>query len=251
MYKPEFEELDYQHTPLGELILRRRTIPSMNDLEVYEVKLDGSFLMSSLNNATEIALAEMPLKLLGEGPVDVLVGGLGLGHTAKAALDGDNVGAVTVIEVLPQVIRWHKRGMVPLGKVLLQDPRFALVEGDFFAWALDPGAIDHPRLQTRFDAILIDIDHSPEYLIHPNSRSFYEVESLQKLCARLKPNGVFALWSADPPLPSLVRKMNTVFEQTTTHEVEFFDAAFNEPDANTIYIGQHPKLFSTGDPASL
>lgn len=241
-YKPEFEELAYHLTPLGELILRRRTLPSLKNTEVYEVKLDGAFLMSSLNNVTEIALAELPLGKLGEGPYDVLIGGLGLGYTAKAALDCVNVGKVTVIEYLPQVIHWHHRGLVPLGNWLTAEPRCTIVQADFFEWALSENDPAHESIPRRFGAILVDIDHSPEYLLQPANMRFYQADSLQRLAGKLVPGGVFALWSADPPQDSLVRKMETAFAEVTTHEIEFYDTLFSERDANTIYLAHAPEV---------
>ena len=86
MARGAFEELDYGMTPLGELILRRREVLSLGRIEVFEVQLNGQFLMSSLVNDTEIALANFALPLLTCTECDVLVGGLGLGYTAKAKL---------------------------------------------------------------------------------------------------------------------------------------------------------------------
>jgi hypothetical protein len=81
------EELDYHQTPLGELILRRRLSPSAPGEPVYEVKLNDEMLMSSVVNASERAMARLALELLADRPCDVLVGGLGLGYTAAAALE--------------------------------------------------------------------------------------------------------------------------------------------------------------------
>ncbi|NBV32666.1 MAG: hypothetical protein EBR81_02380 [Proteobacteria bacterium] len=76
-----FEELDFQKTPLGDLILRRRQVPSLGNREVYEVKLGEAFLMSSLFHEVEVALANLGLGELQSGLWDVVVGGLGLGYT--------------------------------------------------------------------------------------------------------------------------------------------------------------------------
>ena len=237
---PEFQELDYQLTPLGELILRRRTVPSLGNREVFEVKLDGAFLMSSLNNATEIALAKLALGLLDAGPHDVLVGGLGLGYTAQAALECANVRSVTVVELLPQVIGWHRRGMVPLGKRLWRDPRFGVVQEDFFEWATSEWGTLGEDTPERFGAIVVDIDHSPEFMLQPSHYAFYQVDSLRRLLGRLLPGGAFALWSADPPQASFVRKLKAVFESVTTQEIEFYDPLFGEKDSNTIYLARAP-----------
>src|SRR5205085_10010523 len=86
-----FEELDYQKTPLGELILRRRRMLSLGGIEVYEVKLGDAFLMSSLFHEVEEKLAHFGLAEVEGANWDVVVGGLGLGYTAVAALEHSEV----------------------------------------------------------------------------------------------------------------------------------------------------------------
>src|ERR1700675_1779666 len=113
-----FEELDYQPTELGELTLRRRRMLSLEGAEVFEIKLGERFLMSSLFTKVEIALAELALAELQADSLDVVVGGLGLGYTARAALQNPAVQSVVVVEALPAVIDWHRRGLVPLGTQL-------------------------------------------------------------------------------------------------------------------------------------
>jgi hypothetical protein len=135
--RPFFEEIDFQPTPLGDLALRRRIVASLEDTEVYEITLGGGFLMSSLFTAVEIALADLALNGR-EGPLDVVVGGLGLGYTAQAALQYPAVRSLAVVEVLSPVIEWHRRGLVPLGPILTADPRCRFLHGDFFARAADP-----------------------------------------------------------------------------------------------------------------
>ena len=105
----DFEEIDYRRTPLGELSLRRRRVLSLEGREVYEVKLGDEFLMSSLFNEGEIALARLGLAGQDAAELDVVVGGLGLGYTAAAALDFAGVRSVLVIEALPEVIHWHQK----------------------------------------------------------------------------------------------------------------------------------------------
>src|SRR6476620_7318665 len=111
-----FEELDYRETPLGELVLRRRRMLSLGDLEVYEVKLGDAFLMSSLFHEVEEALAHLGLSELKEGNWDLVVGGLGLGYTALAALEHREVVSLLIVEALAPVIQWHQRALVPLGQ---------------------------------------------------------------------------------------------------------------------------------------
>ena len=82
----EFEELDYQITPLGEISLRRRAEPRLNGEILYEVKLGDEFLMSSLFTEAEVQLSRLALAMLEGIELDIVVGGLGLGYTAVAAL---------------------------------------------------------------------------------------------------------------------------------------------------------------------
>ena len=134
----EFEELDYQHTRLGAISLRKRAEPRLDGVIVYEVKLGDEYLMSSLFTEAEVALARLALGCFPdqtERSLDVIVGGLGLGYTAAAALEHEAVGTLTVIELLPPVIDWHRRKLVPASEGLIEDPRCRFVNADFFALA--------------------------------------------------------------------------------------------------------------------
>src|SRR6056297_1875226 len=171
--KPQFEELDYRPTPLGELILRRRTILSLNNREIHEIILGDEYLMSSLFTVVEVALSNLGLQKAREQfpdtDLDVVVGGLGLGYTAEAALKNERVGSLLVVDYLEPVIEWHEQGLVPLGSKLVADDRCRFVQGDFFRLALgsDEGRSFHPEEPRRkFHAILLDIDHSPDKLLH-------------------------------------------------------------------------------------
>ena len=85
---PQFEILDFVETPIGPLCLRRRELLGRKGVIVTEVTLDYELLMSSLHTVSEIAMADLARALHGGAPERVLVGGLGLGYTAAAALDG-------------------------------------------------------------------------------------------------------------------------------------------------------------------
>ena len=171
-----FEELDYQQTSLGALTLRRRQEPMAENRNVFEVKLDDDFLMSSLFTVGEIALANIALDTVENTEIDVAIGGLGLGFTANAALNHKSVQTVIVIEALDAVLEWHRQALVPLGRRLSSDPRCQLVHGDFFELASSPSDGLDPTLKGRqFDAILLDIDHSPSHLLHSENRHFYTI----------------------------------------------------------------------------
>lgn len=235
-----FEELDHQQTPLGELTLRRRRMLSLGDLDVFEVKLGDAFLMSSLFHDVEEALANLGLAELADaGPLDVVVGGLGLGYTAVAALEHPAVRSLLVVDALAAVIGWHHRGLVPLGARLTGDPRCRLVLGDFFAFAAAgaPG-FDPAQPGRRFHAVLLDIDHSPQNLLHPRHAAFYEPPGLRALAARLHPGGVFALWSDDPPDGALMHSLRGVFASVRAEIVHFPNPLLDTQSASTVYIAR-------------
>ncbi len=149
-----FEILDWQDTPMGQLSLRRRHEPVL-DVEIYEVQLNDEHLMSSLFTHSESELARLGVAGHDADDLDVVVGGLGLGYTALAALAEPRVGSVTVVEALEPVIDWHRRRLLPDSVDLATDPRCRLVHDDFFA------LVAEQRSATRYDVVLLDIDHTP------------------------------------------------------------------------------------------
>ncbi len=232
-----YEELDFAQTRFGELILRRRRALSVQGVDIYEVKLDGQFLMSSLVNGSEIALAELGLAEAGSGALDVVVGGLGLGCTAAAALDHAAVRSLIVVEYLPEVISWHRRHLVPLGSRLTGDSRCRLSQGDFFALAASSGGgFDAEAPGRRFHAVLLDIDHSPRGLLHASHAGFYGPDGLAALADRLHPGGVFALWSAEPPDEAFTRRLGEVFASARAEAISVFNPLLDEDEVNTIYL---------------
>jgi spermidine synthase len=230
----DFQELAYCRTALGELSLRRRTQPSLG-IEVYEVKLGDEFLMSSLFTEGETALARLALAGLDAGPLDVVVGGLGLGYTARAVLEHSAVRSLLVIEALPDVIDWHRRGLVPLGPALTADPRCEFLAADFFA-LLDSAGIDSRAPGRQFHAILVDIDHSPRHVLHRSHAALYAPAGLQRLAVHLLPGGVFALWSNDPPDADFLAAIETAFARSEAHVVTFHNPLLNRETANTVYL---------------
>ena len=227
---PLYEELDFQKTPLGELVLRRRRSPAAPDGVVYEVTIDHEMLMSSTVNASERALAWLALDGLGDRPCDVLIGGLGLGYTAAAALEYSNVRRLVVVELLAPVIAWHCERLVPMAGRLIDDPRCSLVAGDFFEY-VGRGSSAQP-----YDAILLDIDHAPDSWLHARHGDFYNVAGLRGLGHCLQPGGVFALWSAWKPPAQFLDVLGTVFPSVQGHEVPFFNPHVNETDSNWVII---------------
>lgn len=232
----DFEELDYQKTELGDLILRRRRMLSLGGIDVYEVKLGDAFLMSSLFHEVEEALAHLGLGELKGGPWDVVVGGLGLGYTARAVLEHAEVASLLVVDALKPVIDWHQRGLVPLGEQLTRDPRAQILHADFFAHAKSADGFDPDHPGRRFHAVLLDIDHSPRDLLHPRNASFYQPEGLLALAAHIHPGGVFALWSDEPPDEEFLGMLDTAFATARAHEVTFPNPVLEAESASTVYV---------------
>ncbi|MFL6583710.1 MAG: spermidine synthase [Chthoniobacterales bacterium] len=231
-----FEELAHHQTALGELTLRRRRMVSLGELDVYEVKLGDSFLMSSLFHEVEVALAHLALAELQGGSWDVVVGGLGLGYTARAALEHPEVASLLVIEALQPVIDWHEQGLVPLGAHLARDPKTRLINSDFFEGAQFDAGFDPEQPGRRFHAVLLDIDHSPRNLLHPRNAAFYQPAGLRAVASQLYPGGVFALWSDDPPEEDFLHALNSAFTSVRAHIVTFANPVLETESASTVYV---------------
>ncbi len=232
-----FEELDYRPTPIGPLSLRRRK-ELRHGTDVFEIKLGDEFLMSSLFTASEIALARLGLAALAGDNLSIVVGGLGLGYTAQAVLEHDTVATLVVVEALEPVIDWHREGLVPLGPALTSDPRCRFVVGDFFALAESESGFDPEAPGRRFDAILVDIDHSPEALLDARSAAFYSEAGLTRLARHLTPGGVFGLWSNDLPDHAFTARLAAVFAEARAEEVTFDNPLQDKPFTQTVYLGK-------------
>ena len=231
-----FEELDYAPTPIGALSLRRR-----HDLrlraDVYEIMLGDDFLMTSAFTASEVALGRLGVDACAGDTIDIVVGGLGLGYTAKAVLAETRVANLLVVEYLAPVIEWHEAGILPLGTLLADDPRCRMVEGDFFVMARGDG-IDPDRRGRRFDAILADIDHAPDHLLDPRSDSFYQVEGLRALKRHLKPGGIFGLWSNEAADARFLNRLGAAFAEAWAEPVTFDNPLTGKPFTQTVYLAR-------------
>lgn len=235
---PQFEELDFRETPLGDLILRRRTVLALDNLEVFEIILGDAFLMSSMFTVVEEELSRRGLAAVDEGfsSLDVVVGGLGLGYTAAVALEHPQVKVLKVVDFLEPVIEWHRSELVPLGKTLNADARCEYVQGDFFELATT--AFDDLNPEQKYHAVLLDIDHSPEKLLHDRHANLYTQTGLTKLARQIHPGGVFALWSDDPPEQRFVDNLEQVFQTVDSHIVKFSSPLNDRELASTIYVAK-------------
>ena len=223
------EELDYRPTAMGPLVLRRRWVAAI-DTDVVEVILGDEHLMSSLFTVGETELAVRGLASASGTDLRVLVGGLGLGYTAREALADPRVASVEVIDALAPVIEWHQAGLVPLGESLGRESRCRLVLGDFFGW------FDAPRSEgERYDVVLLDIDHSPRNLLHPDHARFYSREGLARVRAGLAADGVFALWSDEGPDDGFLGVLDAVFPGARAEVVAFDNPLTGGRSTCTIY----------------
>lgn len=233
--KPWFEEIDYRKTPIGEIVLQRRRVAALGNREIYEVKLGDEYLMSSLFFDAEAALADRCLARLDGRDWDIVVGGLGLGYTAMAALKFRQVRRLVLVEYLQPVIDWHIEGLTPNGKALTDDPRCVYRQADFFALARG-GGFDPAQRNRQFDAILLDIDHTPTQLLDPAHADLYTEPGLTRLRRFLKPDGVFGLWSNEEPSHNFLEMLGRVFGHADGITISFDNPLQGGTATNGIYI---------------
>jgi len=221
---------------MGVISLRRRLDPALK-VDVYEVKLGDEFLMSSLFTVAEVALARLGLAALPPSSTDlhVVVGGLGLGYTARAALADPRLHTLTVVEALGEVIEWHRQALLPFADELTSDPRTTLLHGDFFAMTRADG-FDPRTPDRRFDAVLLDVDHSPRHVLHPSHADFYTADGLRRLADHLLPGGVFALWADGAPDDEFTAVLGRTFATATAHTVTFPNPVLGGESASTVYV---------------
>lgn len=153
--------------------------------------MDGVFAMDSAHTATEEALATEALARLPHRPLDLVIGGLGLGYTGLAVLRDPRVRRLTVIELHHALADWIRAGLVPAARGLLDDPRVELDIAD----VLDAVPALPPH---HVDAVLLDVDNGPAFLVHPGNVGVYARPFLAAAVRALRPDGVLAIWSADP-----------------------------------------------------
>ena len=230
MNVPSLEILESVETAIGLLCLRRRELLSRPGTIVTEVTLDHEFLMSSYNTASEDALATLGIDWHGGKELSVLVGGLGLGYTAQAALDCSPAAKVDVIEFLPEVISWLSRDLIPLAGKLSDEPRFSVFQDDFFKYLGAPA----PR---RYDVILVDIDHSPDENLDSTSLDFYTLEGLARVRAHLEDHGVLAVWSSADN-ENFASALRDAFSEVRVEAVQWHNELIDEDQCDLVFLAR-------------
>jgi spermidine synthase len=175
-------------TPTGELVLRQRTAPD-GQLH-YEGVVNGIFLFSTYNRESEKILARAAIRpglALGR-PLHVLIGGLGAGYTLQATLEYEQVATVTVVEREPSIADWCRDYFSAYNDGALEDPRIALVIGDFVSFTR--------TTDRRFDAVCLDLDNGPDWLSCEGNMMLYEESGLKRIRKIMNPGAGLAVWSS-------------------------------------------------------
>lgn len=234
-----FEELGWRQTPMGVISLRRRFDLTVQS-DVYEVKLDDEYVMSSLFTFAERELARLGLHRTPGSDLDVVIGGLGLGYTAREALKCPRIRTLTVVEYSDAVIDWHERDLLPDTVGLAADSRLEFVCADFFAAAMSTAGFDPERTGRTYDAILLDIDHSPRHVLHRPHADFYTPGGVKALSAHLVPGGTFAMWSDDSPDEEFRSILEEVLTDVEAQQIWFDNPLTGGRSAATIYLANRP-----------
>ena len=215
--------LDRAKTPDGaEIVLVKRD-------DVYSIRVDGLELMSSRAHGSEESLARLVLSDINhDGRPRILVGGLGMGFTLRAALDfRPPVFEVVVAEILAAVVLWNRSTVGHLAGAPLDDPRVKLVEGDV-ADVIAGG-------RQAFNAVLLDVDNGPSAFTVDRNESLYGPAGLAAIHGCLRPCGVLGVWSADPA-PEFLRLLNDQAFDTRVEQVRARGTA--KGPIHTIFIAR-------------
>lgn len=186
-------------TARGEWVLRERV--GSGGEKTFEMIANGVFLMDSVDHGTEAALARVAMEELPPGGA-VVVAGLGFGYTLRAVLDDPRVGAVSVVEVEPAVVRWVRGPVAALAGAPLDDSRVRIVERDLQAHLKSAPEPCH--------ALLLDVDNGPEFLVHEGNGWLYGPGGLAAARRWLAPSGRLAIWSSEPS-PRCLGALREVF----------------------------------------
>jgi spermidine synthase len=224
-----FELLAQAQSPDGTAIqLKRRD-------DEFVILAGGRHLMSSRTHASEESLATFGCRRAAALPhPTILIGGLGMGYTLRAALDLLSPRATIVVaELIPEIVDWNRGPLAHLARHPLADPRVRIEITDVVALL---GAKSASR--AKFDAILLDVDNSPAAFTDSANAHLYSVSGLAAAHDSLIPGGALALWSAheDRQFTRRLRAANF-----TVH-IERARSHANKGPRHTIYLAQKSRL---------
>jgi spermidine synthase len=214
--------LDEVPTPDG------RTLSFIEHDGAYSIRVDGSELMSTRRHASEDRLAELACAHAARIPgARVLIGGLGLGFTLKAALAALRADAsVVTAEIMTAVIAWNRNPAFPLAGRALSDPRVVLLEKDVADVIRESPA--------RFDSIMLDVDNGPAALTADGNNRLYDAAGLQRVRTALRFGGCVAYWSAasDPRFEKALARAGFAVE------VHRCRAHTNSGGSHIVFVGR-------------
>jgi spermidine synthase len=198
----EYHEVARASSDRGEVVLRRRSDPEATAPDVLELRVNGVFVMDSLETTAETALASAALAHVAS-PTTVLVGGLGLGFTAREVLSDSRVEQVVVAEIEDALVGWFRDGTVPHGPAFLADQRVRVAVADVRQ------VVDETPPES-LDLVLLDVDNGPDFLVFDANATIYESPFLERVRVALRPGGAVAIWSSTES-PRLVDTMTSAF----------------------------------------
>ncbi|MDR7303040.1 spermidine synthase [Haloactinomyces albus] len=215
----------------GEIVLTRRSGDG-----ALELRVNGVFVMDTVHTSTERLLATTTLDAYyaaahvrsGTAPVRTLIGGLGLGFTLREVLADRRVTRVLVAEIEPALVDWHRRGFVPDTAAAIGDERVELVTGEITD-------IIAEQVSSSWEAILLDVDNGPGYLVYEANAAVYRRDFLTACHRTLAPHGITAIWSADPA-PELDTVMREVF--AAVEELTIPVTLGGHPTTYHLYVGR-------------
>lgn len=203
------------------------TLTLLQGGDAFVIRADGEDLMTSRLHGSEEVLAEVARPTRPDARV--LVGGLGMGFTLRAALDGVGPEAhVTVAELLQAVVLWNHGPLGPLASHPLDDPRVHVHVGDVRA-LLRPGA-------GPWDAVLLDVDNGPAAFTQVGNDALYSLAGLKAARAAMRAGGRFAVWSAFED-DGFARRLGQAGFAVQTHATR---ARRGGGSRHWVYVGQAP-----------
>jgi spermidine synthase len=226
---------------IGEVVDRRVT-PDGTEVALikrgaeFEIVYDGNFLMASDCRRSERSLAELAMAPLSQrDDVKMLIAGLGMGHTLRAALDSPGVLRVDVIEISDAIVEWNRAHFGAFNGNALADPRVHLHQIDVLGFLKQIRYTPIEEVKEGWLAFLLDVDNGPSWPTRPQNAGLYTDEGLGRLESALRPGGVLAIWSAQREV-EFVRRMNARFVNVAEMAVPV--EIGGKPNLDYIYRGR-------------
>ncbi len=207
----------------GELVLRRRG-------DELQLICNGAFVIAGSNERSSRALVAAARPSLPAGPLDVLIGGLGMGYALDEALDLPGLRSVTVAEYEPLIVEWFATHMRERAARAERDARSRIVVADVH---------DCLRSGARYDLIALDTDNGPQWLIRADNARLYEAGGVRLVAQAVRPDGVAVFWSPEryEQFEATLRdSFGRVLAQPVTDVVDGRDVLY------TMYVCREPRL---------